>query len=94
MKWHVYAMLVLATVTVIGMAMIIYKTSPEEASGAIRALFFVTLFVLLWTITSLISIAIQNRISDKKSRQLIIHAYIHGIILTGLIALIIAIKHI
>ncbi|MEK7615594.1 MAG: hypothetical protein AAB420_00100 [Patescibacteria group bacterium] len=54
MKWHVWGIVVALVASAFGIALIIYQTSPATATVPIKILFFLSLFVGLWSAAALV----------------------------------------
>ena len=86
MKWHVFAMLVSVVVALIGLAVIGSQTTPDTAGTLIRSLFFITLFIAVWGMVSLISLWIRYRFGSQPiSVQLIKSAALYGLAFAGIV---------
>ena len=73
MKWQIYGVWVTLVSSLIGLGLIVWKTGPAAALFNIKILFFIALFILIWSIATLAIFSIKNRLI--KSRALSKAAY-------------------
>lgn len=86
MKWHVFAMLVSAVVAFIGLAIITTQTEPETAPVVIKVLFFITLFVAIWGVSSSAGLWLRYRFGKPApSLKLARKAAIYSLLTTAII---------
>jgi uncharacterized membrane protein YidH (DUF202 family) len=92
MKWHVFAMLVSVAISLIGLGMIATQTDPYSTTATVRLLFFASLLILLWGLTSLTALYIKYRLTKQKiDDKSILSSYVIGFFISliglGIIAI-------
>src|SRR3989344_6630665 len=86
MGWQIYGVWASFAVSVAGLGLIVWKVEPQAASLNIKILFFVAFFMLVWSMATLVTFYIKNRL--VKSRALSGAAYepiFYDSFLTGLL---------
>lgn len=73
MKWQIYGVWAALVISIISLGLIMWKAEPATVSLNIKILFFVALFILIWSVATLIIFSIKNRL--VKSRALSKTAY-------------------
>lgn len=53
-KWHLWGMAVALAASIIGLGLIVVTTGPDTASSIIKILFFLSLFIALWSAATLV----------------------------------------
>lgn len=90
MQWQIYGVWVSLVVSLVGLGFITQKVEPQAATPSIKTLFFVAIFILVWSVTTAIAFSIKNRL--VKSRALSETAYepiFYDSLLFGLLAAVI-----
>lgn len=70
MKWYVSGVAGAAGVSLVGIIVIIFNTDPKTASGAVKALYFASLFLFLWSLLTLGGYWLKSRIRSRQHRLL------------------------
>ncbi|MBI2670330.1 MAG: hypothetical protein HYX20_04270 [Candidatus Yanofskybacteria bacterium] len=73
MQWQIYGVWATLVSSLFGLALIIWKIEPQAASLLVKTLFFITLFMLVWSAATLVIFSIKKRL--VKSRALSKIAY-------------------
>jgi len=61
MKWQVFGVGISMILSAIGLGLITSKTDPATASFYLKTLFFIALFILIWSIATLIIFSIKGK---------------------------------
>jgi spore maturation protein SpmA len=80
-------------VSIICCAIIIRATTPEAATAILKILFFLSLFVALWTLVTLAIVGIRNRIQKTEPDSLIIPSLAQAFFLALAAMIVILISH-
>ncbi|MBI2063209.1 MAG: hypothetical protein HYT61_03170 [Candidatus Yanofskybacteria bacterium] len=86
MRWQIYGVWTAFAVSFVSLDFIIWKIGPDTSSFKIKVLFFIALFILVWSIATLVIFEIKNRF--LKSRLLGQNAYESAFLLSSLQSLI------
>lgn len=62
MHWQIYGVWISLLVSIVGLGFIVWTAEPQTASSSIRGLFFVTVFILVWSATTAVIFSIKNRL--------------------------------
>lgn len=73
MGWQIYGVWTSLVISLVGLGLIVWKIEPQAASPLVKTLFFITLFILIWSMTTLAVFSVKNRL--VKSRALSKTAY-------------------
>ena len=57
MRWHLIGIVVALIIAAVGLGFIVTGTTPDTASVTVQILFFLALFIFLWTLGILVSYA-------------------------------------
>lgn len=68
MQLQIYGVWVSLAVSLVGLGFITQKVEPQSATPSIKTLFFIAIFILVWSTATAISFSIKNRL--VKSRAL------------------------
>ena len=61
MRWQIYGVWASFFIALTGLCLIVWAAEPQTASLQIKALFFVAVFILVWSATTAIIFYIKNR---------------------------------
>lgn len=73
MKWQIYGVWAALASSLAGLGLIVWKIKPQAATLLVKTLFFITLFILIWSTITLAVFSIKSRL--VKSRALSETAY-------------------
>ena len=98
MKWQIYGVWVSLLVSLVGLGLIVWKIEPQTASLQIKALFFIAIFILVWSAATAIIFSVKNlpmrhRASAKSVYDSVFYdSFLAGLFVSIVLGIIILIK--
>lgn len=97
-KWYILGVIAASFVSLAGIVLIIWKTAPETAPKFLIALFFLALFIFIWSATILIIFGIKSRFARSRLfdeaayEPLFYDSLLQGLLAAGVIMTVVLIK--
>ncbi|HEY4506917.1 MAG TPA: hypothetical protein VJH71_02005 [Candidatus Paceibacterota bacterium] len=60
--WQIYGLWSSLAASLVGIILIVWKVEPQQATLLVRSLFFVAIFILIWSAVSLATFGIKSRL--------------------------------
>ncbi|MEX1064034.1 MAG: hypothetical protein WD898_00060 [Candidatus Paceibacterota bacterium] len=98
MKWQVYGVWLSMILSIVGLSIIVWKVDPASASPILKASFFITLFILIWSVatTAIFSIKhrlVKSRALNETADEIIFYdSFLTGLFITTVLMIFILIK--
>src|SRR3989344_3660100 len=98
MRWQIYGVWAAFVSSLIGLVLIIWKIEPQTASLLVKTLFFITLFILVWSVTTLAVFSVKNRLvklralSQTAYEPIFYDSFLVGLFFSIIVLLIILIR--
>lgn len=98
MRWQIYGVWISFIISLVGLSLTIWTIEPQTASPLIKSLFFIVLFILAWSMATLIIFYVKNRLakaraSSKAAYELIFYdSFLKGLVISALFTAILLIK--
>jgi hypothetical protein len=67
MLWQIYGVWAAVIVSLLGLGLVVLKTEPQIVSPQVKALFFIALFILIWSALTIIIFSIKNRLVRSRA---------------------------
>lgn len=67
MRWQIYGVWASMVVSLVGLGFIVWTVEPQVASPQVKALFFIVLFILVWSTATLVIFSIKNRLVRSRA---------------------------
>ena len=99
-KWYILGVAVSVAISLIGICLIIWRTTPDAASQLLKTLFFSALFVFTWGVGTLADFIVTTRtltrqpLKDKILESAFYPSFFRGLIFSIVVAAVILIKKI
>lgn len=67
MKWQVYGIWLSMFFSIAGLGLIIWKVDPNSASSILKTSFFITLFIMIWSGSTLVNFSFKRKIVKRRA---------------------------
>ena len=65
-KWYIWGGIAASAISLAGMMLVIWRATPESAPLLLKALFFVALFIFIWSGATLAIFSIKSRFARSR----------------------------
>ncbi|OGN04471.1 MAG: hypothetical protein A2831_02855 [Candidatus Yanofskybacteria bacterium RIFCSPHIGHO2_01_FULL_44_17] len=98
MRWQIYGVWISLVISLIGLGFIVWTTEPQTATSPIKALFFITIFILIWSSATAIIFSIKSRLiksralTDGASEPIFYDSFFKGLAIAIILIAVLLIK--
>ena len=94
MKWYVSGIIGALIASLAGLVLIVATTTPDTASASIKILFFVAIFVSIWSLATLLEYAVRQRSKPAGAwrERTLTSSLLHAFLGTALVVLLVLIR--
>ena len=92
-RWHFFGIAIAGMVSLVCLALIIATHTPAQAVPTIKALFFFSLFILLWTVLILAVSGIRIKLRKQAAEIVLVPIVAQTFILAVIIMLSLLVRH-
>jgi len=85
MAWYLGGIWIALIASVSGLGLIIFQTTPATASVSIKSLFFLALFVGLWSLGTLAGYRLRNKSSYSTLTAAFIYGFLSAFVIMSVI---------